>query len=66
MRPLAEDTFFDRLLRFLLGAAIGMAWAVAILGVDYVIIGHVHQPLLVMALFGIGGGIIVARRVPRA
>jgi hypothetical protein len=65
MRPLSEDTLFDRLLRFLLGAAMGVACALLMLAMNYVIIGHVH-PLLAMALFGIGGGILMARRVPRA
>jgi uncharacterized membrane protein YccC len=66
MRPLGEDTASDKFMRFVLGAAIGAAIALAILGVHYVIIGHVHAPLLVVAACAVVFGVSLVRRVPRA
>jgi len=66
MRPLSEDTALDKLMRFVFGAAIGAAVAVAMLAVDYITIGHVHAPVLVVAGFAVVVGISQARHVPRA
>jgi hypothetical protein len=66
MRLLSEDTVVDKLLRFGFGAAVGAAMALFVLGMNYFFMGHVHVPVLVVAIFAIVVGISAVRRVPRA